>query len=173
MQTGIAPEEYALKQVSWQVFATYTFIKKELSVPRRIKLFFGTLRICCKWFHVYFPRLKWALRIEKGEKFGRVHLHCLIAGLPEFAVTFQTCQAIASIWSKRKRLGHADVRQWARGGNAVSYILKGDYSLVSANSYERAKFDGGRCVVILSESILKSVGDEGRTTPRYQPSTKG
>ncbi len=151
------PEQYALRNTAWQFFATLTFKRDQISEPRRVKLFFAFARKVAGWFRVHFPRLKWALRLEHGEKNGRLHFHVLIAGLPESAAQSVTCHAMEKLWEHSMRVGIAKVRVWEHGRDAVSYILKDDpgYSLRSANQYESAKFGSSRCMVKLSESLLK------------------
>lgn len=154
------PEQYALRNTAWQFFATLTFKREEMSASRRLKLFFAFGRRVAGWFKVYFPRLKWALRLEHGEKNGRLHFHVLIAGLPENAAQSVTCHSMEKLWEHSMRVGIAKVRVWERGRDAVSYILKDDpgYSLRTANQYECAKFGSSRCMVKLSESILSALG---------------
>jgi hypothetical protein len=149
------PDQHVLRDTQWQFFVTLTFKREELSFGRRIKLFFGFGRKVASWFRVYFPRLKWALRMEAGEKNGRLHFHVLIAGLPENSMQTVTCKAMEKLWEKTMRVGIADARLWEQGRDAVSYITKGqgDFSCVGANGYEHNKF-GGRCAVILSKSLL-------------------
>lgn len=169
------PEQNALRDTSWQFFVTLTFKREELSFGRRIKLFFGFCRKIASWFKIHFPRLKWALRMEEGEKNKRLHFHVLVAGLPESAVNLVTCYAMEKLWEKSMRVGIAKVRAWAQGQDAVAYITKGvsEFSLVGANSYEHGKF-GGRCAVILSESLLCiRRGDEGRRGPVLDTKHKG
>jgi hypothetical protein len=153
------PEHFTLARTQWQFFATLTFKDEKVAERRGVRLVFALLRRTSGWFRVYFPRLKWAARLEAGELRGRLHFHVLVAGLPENGVHSRTCQAIKALWEKRWKVGIADVRVWESGRDAVSYITKGasDFSLVGANQYEADKF-GGRCAVMCSESLLKTVG---------------
>src|SRR5262245_52532680 len=128
------PEQHALRRTEWQFFATLTFKREAMSDSKRLKLFFAFGRRVASWFKVYFPRLKWAFRLENGEANGRLHLHVLIAGLPQNAVSRETCHSMEKLWERILRVGIAKVRAWEIGRDAVSYILKDNpgYSATSA-----------------------------------------
>ena len=85
-------EEFAIRRVRWQLFATLTFKREKLSQRHRYGLLFAWLRRLADSKEVHFKRLLFAVRAEAGESFGRFHYHVLISGLPVHEVNPSTCQ---------------------------------------------------------------------------------
>jgi hypothetical protein len=94
------PEIYALSVIQWQLFASLTFKSAKLADGVRMKMFFALMRKQAKNFGVHFKKTIWCLRTEAGETTGRLHLHALIAGFPEHAVTKATCFSFMKLWEK-------------------------------------------------------------------------
>ncbi len=155
------PEIFTLSQIEWQLFATLTFKSDKLSDAVRIKLFFALMRKQAKHFGVHFKQTIWCLRSERGEATGREHLHALIAGFPQHAVQTATCFSFMKIWESMGG-GMARVSLYSPLLDGVGYVLKGSeaaYARAGGDFYETQKF-GGRCDVMLSESIFRVI--EGR-----------
>ena len=155
------PEIYALSHIQWQLFASLTFKSAKLADAVRMKMFFALMREQAKNFGVHFKKTIWCLRTEAGEATGRLHLHALIAGFPEHAVTTATCFSFMKIW-ERLGGGMARVTVYSPSLDGVGYVLKGceaEYQRAGGDYYETQKF-GKRCDVMLSESVFKVI--EGR-----------
>jgi len=154
------PEIYALSLIEWQFFASLTFKSEKLTDAARIKMFFALMRKQADNFGVHFKKTIWCLRTESGEATGRIHHHALIAGFPTHARTRATCFAFMKIWEQLGG-GMARVHVYSPSLDGVGYVLKGEAELKRAGGdfYETRKF-GGRCDVMLSESIFRVI--EGR-----------
>jgi len=155
------PEIYALSLIEWQYFASFTFKSVNLADAVRIKMVFALMRKQADNFGVHFKKTIWCLRIESGEITGRLHLHALIAGFPEHALTTATCFSFMRIWEGLNG-GMARVSLYSPLLDGVGYVLKGceaEYQRAGGDFYETQKF-GKRCDVMLSESIFKVI--EGR-----------
>lgn len=155
------PEIYALSLIHWQFFATLTFKSEKLADAVRIKMFFALMREQADNFGVHFQNTIWCLRTEAGEATGRLHLHALIAGFPEHACKTATCFAWMKIWESLNG-GIARVTLYSPLLDGVGYVLKGceaQYQRAGGDFYEAQKF-GGRCDVMLSESVFRVL--EGR-----------
>ena len=150
------PEIYALSLIEWQLFASLTFKSAKLADGVRMKMFFALMRKQAENFGVHFKETIWCLRTEAGEATGRLHLHALIAGFPEHAVTTATCFSFMKIWEKLGG-GMARVTVYSPSLDGVGYVLKGceaEYQRVGGDYYETQKF-GKRCDVMLSESVYR------------------
>ena len=155
------PEIYALSLIEWQLFASLTFKSEKLADGVRIKMFFALMRKQADNFGVHFKKTIWCLRTEAGEATGRLHLHALIAGFPEHALTTATCFSFMRIWEGLNG-GMARVTLYSPLLDGVGYVLKGceaEYQRADGDFYETQKF-GKRCDVMLSESVFRVI--EGR-----------
>ena len=76
--------------ISETCYCSATFKSVKLADAVRIKMFFALMRKQADNFGVHFKQTIWCLRIESGEITGRLHLHALIAGFPEHALTTAT-----------------------------------------------------------------------------------
>ena len=122
----------------------------------RIKMFFALMREQADNFGVHFKETIWCLRRENGELTGRGHLHALIAGFPQHALTTATCFAFMKIWEQHGG-GWARVTLYSPSLDGVGYVLKGceaEYQRAGGDFYETKKF-GGHCDVMLSESVYR------------------
>lgn len=150
------PEIYALSLIDWQLFASLTFKSEKLADAVRLKMFFTLMRKQADNFGVHFKQTIWCLRTEAGEATGRLHLHALIAGFPQHALTKATCFSFMRIWEGLNG-GMARVTLYSPRLDGVGYVLKGceaEYARAGGDYYEARKF-GGRCDVMLSESIYR------------------
>lgn len=136
---------YNLNKVEWQFFTTLTFERvPPLRVRKACVLEF--VRRVAKFYKLknYQWDLKWVIRHETGEKFGRPHFHLLIE-LPEVPSNMTSAAyTLKHIWevevAKGKQCcGFADVRPWDRSRNGVEYLVK-DTGWDGANAYELSKF---------------------------------
>ena len=150
------PEVYALSLIDWQFFVSLTFKSERLTDAVRIKLFFALMRSQAQNFGVHFKQTIWCLRTERGEATGRLHFHALIAGFPNHAPSTASCFSWMRIWEQLGG-GMARVSQYSPRLDGVGYVLKGgddEYRRSGGDFYETRKF-GGRCDVMLSESIFR------------------
>lgn len=149
------PEIYALSRIEWQLFATLTFKSAKLADAVRRKMFFALMRKQAGHFGVHFKQTIWCLRTEAGEATGRLHLHALIAGFPQHALTTATCFSFMKIWEGLGG-GMARVHLYSPLLDGVGYVLKGceaEWQRAGGDFYETRKF-GGHCDVMLSESVF-------------------
>ncbi len=151
------PEIYALSLIEWQLFATLTFKSERLADAVRLKMFFALMRKQADNFGVHFKKTIWCLRTETGEATGRLHLHALIAGFPQHALTTATCFAFMKIWEGPERRAWRAFTLYSPLLDGVGYVLKGceaEYQRAGGDFYETQKF-GERCDVMLSESVFR------------------
>jgi len=151
-----SPDISVLEPVEWQFFGSFTFKREHIPERVRLGMWFALARIVCKWHHVYFPRLLWALRQESGELGDRLHFHALIGGVPARAVQTRTCFAIMAAWESVGG-GMARVRVYDSSRNGAAYILECLSNEQGMNAYESAKFGSARCHLIVAKSV-KAVG---------------
>jgi len=150
---GLAPELMACAREQWQLFCTLTF--RGSMVPRpenRRKAVLGWLRSVAGLARVPFSSLRWVLRDEAGEKFGRMHYHALIAGLPLHQVHSSFRFKLKHAW----RMGWSDIRLWCVGLGALDYIAED-----AENVYEGGKFSGASGL-----SVCESLANMGATGER-------
>lgn len=150
------PELFALSLIEWQLFATLTFKSERVTDAVRRKMFFALVRKQADNFGVHFKETIWCLRTEAGEATGRLHLHALIAGFPQHALTTATCFAFMKIWEQLGG-GMARVHLYSLRLDGVGYVLKGceaEYQRAGGDFYETKKF-GSHCDVMLSESVFR------------------
>src|SRR5689334_12464038 len=117
------PEIFTLSQIDWQLFASLTFKSEKLTDAVRLTLFFTLVRKQARNFGVHFKKTIWCLRAERGESTGREHLHALIAGFPQHALTTATCFSFMKIWEGLGG-GMARVRLYSSRLDGVGYVLK-------------------------------------------------
>ena len=116
-------------------------------------MFFAWLRIAAKQFRVYFPDLPWCLRIEDGEKTGRRHLHCLLAGFPPGVIHKTTCFWLMHQWEELGG-GMARMRPFDPSLTGVDYIVKCLHGTFGGDLYELDKFGLESCELTLSKALL-------------------
>jgi hypothetical protein len=156
------PELFPLSLVDWQLFCTFTFRQERLPERVRRAIFYALLRRMAGNSGLHLRRVMWVCRQERGETFGRLHYHALIAGLPSHYKNWITCNSIQKLWVKFGG-GHAKVSEYNPTLSGVDYILKeGDEMARSlatrwaGDHHEFTKF-GGSCDLTLSESLLRHV----------------
>lgn len=151
------PELHILEKLDWQFFGTLTFKSERLPERVRLALFFAWLREFGVQFGPRFPFLTWALRQERGEKFGRVHFHVLVGATRQEYCNPATCFWLMSKWEVLGG-GIARVRLFDRRLSAASYITKPDQyaaALDGADVYESSKFGDGASELMLSHRALE------------------
>jgi hypothetical protein len=165
------PELYALSSIEWQLFCTFTFKQDKLTERVRLAMFFAVARTTARNFGLHWNDLFWVVRQERGETFGRLHYHCLIAGLPSHGVHWATCNSTEKLWV-RFGGGHAKVSEFNPSLEGVDYILKhGDEmarSLASrwAGDYHELTKFGGPCDLMLSVSLCSHIFNRSRVGHR-------
>ncbi len=97
-----SPDVYQLTRIRWQLFGSLSFLSRDVPERVRLSMWFAHCRMTCSNFRLFFPTALWCLRQEAGELNGRRHFHYLFGGLPETAVTLQTCFAQVSAWERFK-----------------------------------------------------------------------
>lgn len=113
MDTYAHDWEEFLSQHSWHYFTTFTF-KEEYSAN-------GARRAFERWIRL--PEQKFLRRVfmgtERGDKYGRIHMHCLLQYQPGLATS---AEPIFKYW--RDKYGRCRV-EVPREGEAVSkYVSK-------------------------------------------------
>jgi len=126
---------------------------------------------------VHFKQLLWCLRRERGEQFGRLHFHAVIAGFPLRWINKPTCFAFEKLWSSLGG-GHAKVTVYSASLDGLDYILKPEEMTGSTASrfagdyHEMTKF-GSSCDVTLSESVVHCLdGRRGYRRDTHPHTTK-
>jgi hypothetical protein len=149
----ITAEHYLLGQINWQVMGTLTFRDERLPEARRLSMWFALLRAFAAECNVYFLKLLWALRLEGGGKFGRLHFHFLIAALPQHAVTPSMFLSMEAKW-QRLRGGSARVTEYVSALRGADYLLKRlGQTLKEVEGMESAKFGIKSRELMLSDSL--------------------
>lgn len=158
------PDVYMLAQIDWQFFGTLTFEQERLAERVRLGMYFAMLRQTAAKFRVYFPQLPWCLRMENGERFGRRHMHFLIAGLPRHAGNLDTCLFLSSAWEKvgggLSRITVFD--HTLNGGAYISKCLQPN----SEDAFTSSRFDGGISDLMLSHGAMKILRARADETER-------
>jgi len=146
------PETHALAQVNWQLFITLTLPQDLVGAgDRRLgSVCFAWLRYVAECGRVHFNDLKWCQRSELGELTGRPHFHFLLGGFPQ-SLTRRDRFAVKNKWES---LTHAMSRvyKFDTSLRGVGYVLKG------GTAYECGKFRNSADMVVLSESVARSLG---------------
>ena len=156
------PDAFFLGSIMWQLFGGLTFRQAELSERVRLSMWFAFFRQIAAHNRVHRKDLLWCLRLERGDSFGRLHFHFLIAGLPEQGVTMGNRFAMRALW---KRLGGGISRidlydNRLHGLPYIAGLLGGSASDIGSTgsmAYESAKFGAARSVLMLSKSVLKVI----------------
>ena len=152
--------------IAWQLFVTLTFARDGLSSRIKITSFFAFVRELSSFAGVPFESCLWMLRVEAGEAGGRIHMHALIAGLPEKFCSIANCFRLQCVWDhevdrrapnyggKKLKMGMARIRKYDASLDGVAYCLKGLKGVSGADAYEFSKFSGDDAAVTLSNSLL-------------------
>jgi len=149
-----SPDVHVLDKVRWQLFGTLTFRQERLPERVRLQMFFTLVRQIAKWRRVNFHRVIWALRLESGEKTGRLHFHFLMAGLTG-NINLGLCKSIEAKWRSIGG-GHPLVEVYDLELDA-GYILKENSLQIGGYQYETAKFSAQSCQLIISHSLSRMV----------------
>ena len=115
------PDRFTLEKFAWQFICTFTFRSPSVRQLNR-KRFCAMLRAFTRRGQVRFEKLLWFLAPEVGEG-GSPHLHALIGGLPQSAVTLATCRLLAALWRK-KGGGISKVEIYDPGKDGIGYVTK-------------------------------------------------
>jgi hypothetical protein len=156
------PDLEVLGRIRWQWFVTLTF-KREVTHGRQDSLVFAFLREAARKFGVHFHGLLWVRRRERGETFGREHLHLLIGGVSPKKVTRWSCFALKDLWEGLgggiARVAFLDARL-----NAGDYLTKpGRFVDVGGQVYEVSKFDDRTAELMFAHSVTRGL----RRHPRW------
>jgi len=155
------PDAFFLGSIMWQLFGGLTFRQAELSERVRLSMWFAFFRQIAAHNRVHRKDLLWCLRLERGDSFGRLHFHFLIAGLPEQGVTMGNRFAMRALW-KRLGGGISRIDLYDNRLHGLPYIaerLGCSTSDIGSGSmaYESAKFGAARSVLMLSKSVEKVI----------------
>ena len=109
-------EALVISRLNWSLFGTLTFLARDegISSLRQRKAFFAWVRDLSKFFSVKSSSLHWVLRMERGETFGKEHLHCLIG---------------APLGSSNPGQRFWLMDRWEKLGNGMSRLFEYDSSL--------------------------------------------
>jgi len=149
----------------WQYFVSLTFAGAEPTITCSRKLVFAHLYRASRLLRVPFGRLVWCLRIERGERLGRLHYHALIGG-SVIKPTIGLCFTLNALWDALPRCGFARHRLYDGKQNGVAYVttclaIPGS---TGADFYESQKFGSRGSDVMLAGALLRVVG--GKSTKR-------
>lgn len=157
---AVSPYYFTLVRQPWQLFVTLTFDDPVPSEWRRLAMFHALLRRVARREHAHLNGLLWCLREENGGRFGRVHFHFLLMGLPDNRLGGAVCRRLVTEW-KHFRGGQADVRVYDPTLDGVRYVLK--ISPQDANNLdgrESAKFGPNDCKLVLGNALKVALGIE-------------
>ena len=133
------PEIWALSRVEWQLFGGVSWKSESLPESVRLAVWFAALRSLASILRIHFKSLLWVLRVERGEKFCRLHNHFLLGGLPSSLVTKRTCAVFEQLL-RNAGAGISPTRIFDMRRAGVEYLME---CLSGADVYESGKF--GTC----------------------------
>jgi len=153
-----SPDIYLLLKHRWQLFGTLTFKSANKPERHRVSMWFALARATARDFRIFFPTLRWCLRMEAGEQTGRLHFHFLLTGIPSDAVHERTCFSMMKRWETLGG-GMARVRVFDdRRSGSLDYMEKtlSGMALAGADVYESAKFGSKASELMYSHSMWDS-----------------
>lgn len=143
---------FVLNRCNWQFFATLTF-KNEVSVTVQNKMMFAFLREVARKFGIHFHELLWVSRRERGETFGRLHLHLLIGGASPNWCNIATCFTLMRSWESIGG-GMARIHLFNASLNAGDYLLKPE-SFTGSEAYESGKFGSEHVELTFAHAVCQ------------------
>ncbi len=158
-----SPDLWLLKDLRWQFFLSLSFASDRLSEAvrqRKARAFFNKT---AEQLGLAPRRLPWCLRGENGEHTGRRHSHALLTGLPETALSPQTCFWLMHTWEKGVRGGIARARLYEPALDGVGYVLK---DLAGPDAYESRKFGDPAVDLTLSVGLWRVLHSLARVRDR-------
>jgi len=160
------PDAYNLGLIRWDYFATLTF-SRELPRPRCFGAYFRFLRLVpatvCP-----IDRLLWALRAERGERFGRFHFHALLGGLGDLKNP-ESFRFVLKSWWRQAGGGFADVRRYDQLRAGAVYVTKCLGVAAVARDYELKKFNTAD-ELIVSRGCYRVIAGQKRMMIQRRPS---
>jgi len=153
---------FVLTTVTWDVFCTLTFADEVFSRETAVRYgleFMERLRVKMRLRESEFY---WFLRPERGDRFGRWHLHALVKVLPRYRGLFIVKPGFVSWMHRAWGLGITKVRPvWGPEDPATLYLQIGESS--GADLYEGQKsaaaIEGIPSGALIARALLhKSVG---------------
>jgi len=164
MATSVT-NSFLLSSVRWDIFGTLTF-RKLPSDARAARLGVEWLGALREKFHYRASDFVWFLRVEHGERLGRVHLHCLICVKPchvrYFIMPKGQVPSACRIW----RHGISTFRKIDSPQDpALVYTVK---DLDGADDYELRKTS--RCLNVIASDALQwaALRSVGGTKPGHE-----
>jgi hypothetical protein len=148
------PEAFALRRITWQLFATLTF----RSPPRRSSqskiMVFSWLRGVAGCCRIHFKRnLLWLARYELGGMTGNGHYHLCLAGLPVEFVKPEYLRAYKSLWWQGTG-GFSKIEPYNPTRDGLGYVLKPTILPFDSVRDGESK-DEDDSLPTLSESLIK------------------
>lgn len=152
----------------WQFFVSLTFAGAEPTETCARKLVFAHLYRTARLLRVPFGRLVWVLRVERGERLGRLHYHALIGG-GVIKPTISHCFRLNALWDSLPRCGFARHRLYDGTQNGLAYVASclSIQGSSGADFYESQKFGHYGTDVTLSASLVRCVTERGRKRDRH------
>lgn len=143
----------------WDVFGTGTFKGAPPSLPESQRLMYAHLYRVARALSTPFSHLVWVVRVEYGEKSGRLHYHYLLGGF-QSSPTIGHMFWMNNLWEELPRCGMARHRLYDRRRHGVEYIVEclSDCDTQSRNHYELGKILLDGCEVTLSHSLSRAIG---------------
>ena len=149
------PDIEVLRRIRWQWFATLTF-KRETTHAVQDSMLFAFLRETARKYGLHFKKLLWVRRRERGETFGREHLHLLIGGVLQRKVTRWSCFHLTDLWEGLGG-GMARVALFDARLNAGDYLTKPESFVDPGMIYEFGKFDNRTADLMFAHSVTRGL----------------
>ena len=143
---------------AWHYFCSLTYCGVEPSESVARKLVFAHLYRTARLLDTPFRGLAWVLRVERGERTGRLHYHALIGGARK-TPCLSLCFRLNALWDALPRCGHARHRLFDYHQNGASYVASclSSEGTLGADFYESKKFGTVGCDVTLSNSLVRAI----------------
>jgi hypothetical protein len=152
------PEAHALRDFHWQFFVTLTFRGRYPSGDHCMDRFYLWLRrVAHKVPHLFFPRVMWVVRYERGARGQRGHLHACLAGLPTGTLSESFCRSAEAIWY-RMTASRSEISIYHHARNGVAYVLKVSAGLQHLTNTGRSPaYTADEEVPMLSDSLMDAM----------------
>lgn len=159
---------------AWQFFGSLTFGAAEPSEVAARKLAFAHIYRSARLVRVPFRRLLWILRVERGERLGRLHYHCLIGGAGDKFINLGSCFRLNALWSALPGCGFSRHRLYDRKQSGAEYVAAclGFEGSAGADFYETQKFGVFGADLMMARALLRYVGRGPGSCDRHEADFK-
>jgi len=161
---------HVLQRVQWDFFSGLSFRSERVPERVRLQMFFTFVREVARWQRLpvlwsrekrqnhpaFASQMVWVLRIEAGEKTGRLHFHALLGNCRPSFKREATCFAMMALW-ERLGGGMARWRLFEPTGDAVEYLCKCLGQGSGGNLYEQSKFSATGEAMMVADAVWSGV----------------